>query len=39
MVLDYSTLLSGFAFGLFIGIVTDLVNKTALAFARWVMSW
>ena len=39
MVLDYLTLLSGFALGLFIGVVTDLVNKFALAFARWVMSW
>lgn len=39
MVLDYTTLLSGFALGLFLGIVTDLINKTALAFARWVSSW
>jgi len=39
MVLDFRTLLSGFALGLFIGVVTDLINKSALAFARWVMSW
>ena len=39
MALDYTTLLSGFALGLFIGVVTDLINKIALAFARWVSSW
>lgn len=39
MVLDFSVLLSGFALGLFIGVVTDLINKFALAFARWVSSW
>ena len=39
MVLNYATLLSGFALGLFIGIVSDLINKIALAFARWVSSW
>ena len=35
MVLDYSVLLSGFALGLFIGVVSDLINKITLAFARW----
>ena len=39
MVLNYVTLLSGFALGLFVGIVSDLINKIALAFARWVLSW
>lgn len=39
MVLDYSVLLSGFALGLFIGVISDLINKITLAFARWVSSW
>ena len=33
------TMLSGFALGLFIGIVADLINKIVLAFGRWVSSW
>ena len=39
MVLDFSTLLSGFALGLFIGVAADMINKIILAFARWVSSW
>lgn len=39
MELNFTVLLSGFCLGLFIGVVTDLVNKIALAFARWVSSW
>ncbi len=39
MELNSLTMLSGFALGLFIGVVTDLINKIVLAFARWVSSW
>lgn len=37
--LDPTVMLSGFVLGLFIGVVTDLINKIISAFARWVSSW
>ena len=37
--LDQVIMLSGFALGLFIGLLTSLINKTISAFARWVSSW
>lgn len=37
--LNGTILLSGFVLGLFIGVVTDLINKFVLAFVRWVSSW
>lgn len=39
MVLDTSILISGFALGLFIGIIADLINNIISAFARWVLRW
>lgn len=37
--INLTVLLSGFVLGLFAGVVTDLINKIVLAFARWVSSW
>lgn len=37
--LNVTILLSGFVLGLFIGVVTDLINKIISAFARWASSW
>lgn len=39
MVLDYNLLLSGFALGLFIGTVANMINNIISAFARWVLRW
>lgn len=38
MVLSYSVLLSGFATGLFIGILVDLINIIISVFARLALS-
>lgn len=39
MELNTTVLLSGFALGLFIGIVASLINKVISAFARWTIGW
>lgn len=38
MVLNTALLISGFALGLFIGIIADLINMIISAFSRWVLS-
>ena len=39
MELNFTVMLSGFALGLFIGIIADLINNIISAFGRWVLRW
>jgi len=39
MVVNSQLLISGFALGLVMGVIADLINKLISAFARWVLSW
>jgi len=39
MVLNTELLLSGFALGLVMGVIANLINIIISAFARWVLSW
>lgn len=38
MELNFTVMLSGFALGIFAGILADMINKIISAFARWTMS-
>lgn len=39
MGIDSEVMVLGFAMGLFIGLLVNLINKVVSAFFRWVSSW